>query len=100
MILMTSSAITYAAFSTSYCSRFSGPSIITRAINSGGCPAASFALTEAASDGFQVEVTCTSTSHIEGTTSRSTLQIQSTGSYGSFGDRDYVSRTLNVTVLQ
>lgn len=37
---------------------------------------------------------------VEGVTSRSTLHIQSTASYGSFGNRDYVSRTLNLTVLQ
>ena len=37
---------------------------------------------------------------VEGVTSRSTLHIQSTASYGSFSNRDYVSRTLNLTVLQ
>ena len=70
------------------------------AINSASCPAASFALTEAASAGFQVTVSCASSTHVEGTTSRSTLQIQSTAEYGSFGGRDFVSRTLNVTIVQ
>lgn len=73
---------------------------IYEAVNSGGCPAAVFALTEAASVGFAIAVTCSSSTHVEGTTSRSTLQIQSTAGYGSFGDRDYVSRTLDITVVQ
>ncbi len=73
---------------------------VYEAVNNGGCPAATFALTEAASAGFQVTTTCTTSTHIEGITSRSTLHIQSTASYGSFGDRDYVSRSLHLTVLQ
>lgn len=44
-------------------------------------------------------LTCASTTHVEGPTARSTLQIQSTAAYGSFGNRDFVSRTLNVTVV-
>ncbi len=73
---------------------------VYEAVNSGGCPAANFTLNEAATTGFDVVVTCSSTTHVEGPTSRDTLQIQSTASYGAFGDRDYASRTLNVTVVQ
>lgn len=73
---------------------------IYEAVNSGGCPTATFTLSEAASAGFQIDVSCSASTHVEGATSRSTLQIRSRADYGSFGDRDYVSRTLNVTVVQ
>lgn len=70
------------------------------ATNGGGCPAASFSLTEGATDGFDVVITCSSSTHVEGTTSRATLQITSTADYGSFGTRDYVARSVDVTVVQ
>ncbi len=70
------------------------------AANSGGCPAATFTLAEAAAAGFDVEVTCSPSSHQEGTTSRTTLEIQATAEYGDFGDRDYVSRTVHVSVVR
>jgi MSHA biogenesis protein MshP len=71
-----------------------------QAANGGGCPAATFSLTEGGAAGFDVEVTCTSSTHVEGATSISTLHIASLARYGSFGDRDYVSRTLKASVLQ
>lgn len=73
---------------------------VYEAVNGTGCPAAGFALNEGAAAGFDVDVTCSTTTHVEGSTGRATLQIRSTAEYGNFGDRDYVSRTLNATVVQ
>ncbi len=66
----------------------------------GSCPAATFTLSEGAAAGFDVAVTCSSSTHVEGTTSRSILQIESTADYGSFGSRDYVARSVAVTIVQ
>jgi len=68
--------------------------------NGGGCPAGSFTLSGGASDGFDVVVTCSSSTHVEGTTTNSTLQIQSTADYGTFGTRNYVARSVEVTIVQ
>lgn len=73
---------------------------VYEAVTNGGCPAASFSLNEGAADGFDVQVSCTSSAHIEGSTSKSILQIESTAEYGSFGDRDYVARKLNATIVR
>ena len=70
------------------------------AANGGGCPSASFTLSEGAAAGFDVVVSCTSTSHVEGSTARSTLQVQSTADFGTFGARDYVARSVEVTIVQ
>lgn len=70
------------------------------AVTNGGCPAATFSLNEGATAGFDVQVTCTSSAHTEGVSSQTILQIESTAEYGSFGDRDYVARTLSATIVR
>ncbi len=70
-----------------------------KAINGGGCPSASFALAEETASGIAVSITCSSADHVEGATTRSTLSVESTASYGSFGDRDFISRGLQVTIV-
>ncbi len=70
------------------------------AANGGGCPAATFTLSEGASAGFDVVVTCSASTHVEGATSRSIMQIESTADFGSYGSRDFVARTVNVTVVE
>ena len=72
---------------------------IYEVVNSGGCPAATFTLGEAGAAGLDVIVSCSSSSHVEGASSKNVLVIESTATYGNFGDRDYVSRALNVTMV-
>ena len=64
------------------------------------CTAATggFALSAAGLNGFAVNVQCTETQHKERGTTYRVAVITSTATYGSFGNADYVSRTLQATV--
>jgi len=64
------------------------------------CTAATgnFALSAAGLDGFSVNVQCAETSHRERGTTYRVAVVTSTATFGSFGDADYVSRTLQATV--
>ena len=69
----------------------------------GSCPVGSttttpFSLTEGGLAGFSVSVTCTSAVHTEASASETVFDISSTAEFGSFGDRDYVSRRLQARV--
>jgi MSHA biogenesis protein MshP len=65
------------------------------------CTAATgtFALSTAGLDGFTVNVQCAETSHKESGTTYRVVAITSTATYSSFGNSDYVSRTLQATVI-
>ncbi len=83
-----------------YAARSGAEWAVYEATNGSACPTGGFSLSQGATAGFDVVVTCASSTHVEGATSRATLQIQSSAEYGNFGDRDYVSRTLEVTLVQ
>lgn len=83
-----------------YAARSGAEWAVYEAKSSGGCPAATFSLTESATAGFDVEVTCTSSAHVEGASTQTVLQIESTAEYENFGDRDYLARTLNATIVR
>ncbi|MFQ5515078.1 MAG: pilus assembly protein MshP [Myxococcota bacterium] len=62
------------------------------------CPAASFALTEGGLIGFNVTVSCSMTTHVEGSVTTNVMVLSAQAQRGSFGDLDYVSRQLEATL--
>jgi MSHA biogenesis protein MshP len=64
----------------------------------GTCPSGSFSLNEAALSGFDVTVSCALTQHEENATTTRVLVIESVARYGSFGDPDFVSRRVELTL--
>jgi len=72
---------------------------IFRAITDGACPASPpFTLSGAGLDGFSVNVQCTSSPHREGGTPYNVYVITSTATSRAFGDLDFVSRIIRVTI--
>jgi len=57
-----------------------------------------FALTASGLNGFTLSVVCSYTTHRERNDTYNVYVINSTATSGNFGDADYVSRTLRVTV--
>ena len=53
---------------------------------------------DAALSAFEITVTCTVSTHIEGATSIDTFQLTATAQTGDFGTLDYVSRLLQATI--
>jgi len=69
----------------------------------GSCPVgvtttSSFDLTEGGLQGFRAAVDCTAEVHTQAGSPAIFYRITALGEYGSFGDRDYVSRRLEVTI--
>ena len=62
----------------------------------GACPGTTTLNPSQGLSGFQVRVTCTSTQHVEGSTTSSVFEIESQATFGSFGELDYVRRTTHV----
>ena len=63
------------------------------------CPAnTTLNLTQGGLQGFDVNVTCTVTSFTEGTTNINVFLLTSLASKGGFGDPDYVSREMQMSV--
>lgn len=61
----------------------------------GGAPTTSaFTLAEGGLAGFSVTVTCQSEAHVEAGASSTFYRLTALAEWGSFGDRDYVSRRL------
>ena len=56
-----------------------------------------FSLAGPGLNGFRVNVECSYTQHVQGTDNFNVYAIAATAEFGSFGDPDYVSRTLQVT---
>ncbi|NNL66098.1 MAG: hypothetical protein HKP30_07650, partial [Myxococcales bacterium] len=56
-----------------------------------------FTLTEGGTGGFSVAVGCTSTQHTEEVT-RTVYRLSAVATRGAFGERDYASRTIEVSV--
>jgi len=67
----------------------------------GNCPAATttFSLTEGGLSGFTVIVRCSETTHREGSTNRSAVQVEAEASYGAFGTRNYVFRQIAAAAI-
>jgi MSHA biogenesis protein MshP len=61
-------------------------------------PSVNFTLTANGLNGFTVSVQCTETLHRERSNNIRIVVLTSTASSGTFGDPDYVSRTIQVTV--
>lgn len=71
---------------------------IEQAMGSGTCPATTtLTLSEGGLKGFSTQVSCTSTQHTESGATFRVFVLTSVATYGSFGDRDYVRRRLQVT---
>jgi MSHA biogenesis protein MshP len=63
------------------------------------CPGGgSFPLVGGASSGFDVDVSCVLSSHVEGAATTNVFVISSFARRGSFGSADYASRRLEATV--
>ncbi|MGD8339497.1 MAG: pilus assembly protein MshP [Gammaproteobacteria bacterium] len=70
-----------------------------RAIDSGACSASTLSLTEGGAAGFDVDITCTQTTHVEGGTSLDVYVIGALAHRGSYGEPDYVSRRVEAKIV-
>ncbi|MBT8136491.1 MAG: pilus assembly protein MshP [Gammaproteobacteria bacterium] len=69
-----------------------------QASSAGVCLNSSTTLTEAALNGFTVDVSCSTTAHAEGAAIINVYVIESFASAGSYGQPDYVSRRLTMVL--
>jgi len=70
-----------------------------RALDSGACPAATtLNLTEGGLNGFDVDVTCTASSHTETGSTYNLFVIDAEARAGAYGTPDYVSRRMQASV--
>jgi MSHA biogenesis protein MshP len=68
-----------------------------RALNASSCASATLSLTEGGLNGFNVDVTCTATTHAESGGSVHVYRIDATAYAGTYGNPDYVSRHVYAT---
>ena len=72
---------------------------IDQVITLSACPSTTvLSLTEGGLIGFDVNVSCTSSSHTDGGSSFDVYQIISQAEYGTYGDIDYVKRRVRSSV--
>ena len=64
----------------------------------GSCAAATLALSEGGLQGFVVDTTCTSTSHMEGGSVSTVYVIETFARTGTYGTPDYTTRRIRATV--
>ena len=69
-----------------------------RALNTGTCTAATVTLTEAGLKGYQVDISCASTSHGEGASVTTVYRLEAFARAGAYGTPDYVSRRISAVV--
>ena len=70
-----------------------------QALNLAACPVTTtLNLAEGGLQAFDVEVSCTSSSHSEGGVASTTYEISAVAEYGSYGDADYTRRRLMATI--
>jgi MSHA biogenesis protein MshP len=69
-----------------------------RAVNGGVCAAATLALTEGGTAGFNVTVNCRQLSYVEGATTFRVFLLDVRASSGAYGSADYVSRRIQTKV--
>lgn len=67
------------------------------AVDSSACPAdTTINYSQGGLNNFRAVVSCSVVNFTEGTTSYNVFELTATGSYGMFGDNDYVSRKLRI----
>lgn len=71
-----------------------------RAITDSACPVASFALSEGSAAGFQIDVSCSLSTHRVTSNDVRYYAIQVVASRGTYGTEGFVSRTLLATVAE
>lgn len=69
-----------------------------RALAAGWCGTATLALTEVGTAGFDVQVQCTQTTHVEGSATINVFVIDVLAESGLYGGPDYVSRRLQAKI--
>ena len=69
-----------------------------QALDSGACTTSTLNLTEGGLDGFDVDVTCTTSSHTELGNAYNLYLIEVEARAGAYGTPDYVSRRMQATV--
>ena len=69
-----------------------------QALDSGACTTSTLSLTEGGLDGFDVDVTCTTSSHTELGNAYNLYLIEVEARAGAYGTPDYVSRRMQATV--
>lgn len=69
-----------------------------QALDSGACTTTTLNLTEGGLNGFDVDVTCTTTSHTETGTTFNLYVINVEARAGAYGTPDYVSRRMQASV--
>ena len=70
-----------------------------QALDTSACPAATtLNLTEGGLNGFDVDVTCTTTAHTETGTTYNLFVIDVEASAGTYGNPDYVSRRMQASI--
>jgi MSHA biogenesis protein MshP len=70
-----------------------------RALNGGWCASSSFSLTEAGAAGFDIDVVCVQSTHVEGGSTIDVYTIDVLAQSGSYGAPDYVSRRLQAKIM-
>lgn len=70
-----------------------------RALNGGWCASSSFALTEAGAAGFDIDVVCVQSTHVEGGATIDVYTIDVLAETGNYGEPDYVSRRLQAKIM-
>ncbi len=69
-----------------------------QALDSASCTTTTLNLTEGGLNGFDVDVTCTSSTHTEPGNTNNVYLLDVTASDGTYGTPDYVSRRMQATV--
>jgi MSHA biogenesis protein MshP len=69
-----------------------------QALDSGACTTSTLNLTEGGLDGFDVDITCTTTAHTELGNVYNLYVIDVEARAGTYGTPDYVSRRMQATV--
>jgi MSHA biogenesis protein MshP len=69
-----------------------------QALNAASCTTTTLNLTEASLNGFDVDVTCTSSTHSETGNTYNFYVIDAESRAGAYGQPDYVSRRMQATV--
>lgn len=74
---------------------------VSQSIAAGTCPAASttLALSEGALAGFNVVVSCTASTHVEGSRTRTFVALRARAEYGAMGARDHVVREMGASLV-
>ena len=72
---------------------------IHRVLALSACPGSTtLNLTEGGLKGFDVDMSCTSSTHVEGALTHKVYELTAIAEYGTYGDADYVRRRMKGTV--